>query len=52
VQIAAALERAERETAARLRGQQASDRLNAGTTQRVPDQYKQLIEKYYRALAK
>jgi hypothetical protein len=51
VQIAAALERAERETAARLRGQQATDRLNAGTTQRVPDSYKQLIEKYYRALA-
>jgi hypothetical protein len=52
VQIAAALERAERETAARLRGQQATDRLNAGSTQRVPEQYKQLIEKYYRALAK
>jgi hypothetical protein len=52
VQIAAALERAERETAARLRGQQATDRLNAGSSQRVPEQYKQLIEKYYRALAK
>ena len=52
VQIAAALERAERDTAARLRGQQSTDRLNAGATQRVPEQYKRLVEKYYRALAK
>lgn len=51
VQIAAALERAERDTAAQLRGQQSKDRLNAGATQRVPEAYRRLVEKYYRALA-
>lgn len=51
VQVAAALERAERSAADRLREQQSRDRLNAGTTQSVPEQYRRLIEKYYRALA-
>ena len=37
---------------ARLRGQQSTDRLNAGASQRVPEQYKRLVEKYYRALAR
>ena len=27
------------------------DRLNAGATQAVPEQYRQLVDKYYRALA-
>lgn len=51
VQIAVALERAESSTAARLRDQQSKDRLSAGVTQAVPDQYKRLVEQYYRALA-
>ena len=51
VQVAAALERAERSAADRLREQQSRDRLNAGATQAVPEQYRRLIEKYYRALA-
>ena len=52
VQVAAALERAERTTADQLRDQQANDRLNAGATQAVPEAYRRLVEKYYRALAK
>jgi hypothetical protein len=51
VQMAAALERAERTTAARLREQQSQDRLNAGASQSVPEQYRRLVEKYFRALA-
>jgi hypothetical protein len=51
VQLAAALERVERTTADRLRGQQSRDRLNAGATQAVPEPYRRLVEKYYRALA-
>ena len=52
VQVAAALERAERTAADRLRDQQATDRLNAGATQAVPEAYRRLVEKYYRALAR
>ena len=52
VQMAAALERAERTAADNLRSQQANDRLNAGATQAVPDAYRRMVEKYYRALAK
>jgi hypothetical protein len=52
VQVAAALERAERTAADRLRDQQANDRLNAGATQAVPEAYRRLVEKYYRALAR
>jgi hypothetical protein len=51
VQIAAALEHAERTAADRLRDQQSRDRLNAGATQAVPEAYRRLVEKYYRALA-
>ena len=51
VQIAAALERAERTAADRLREEQSRDRLNAGVTQSVPEAYRRLVEKYYRALA-
>ena len=51
VQMASALERAERTTAARLREQQSQDRLNAGASQSVPEQYRRLVEKYFRALA-
>ena len=52
VQMAAALERAERTAADTLREQQANDRLNAGASQAVPEAYRRLVEKYYRALAK
>jgi hypothetical protein len=51
VQVAAALERAERTAADRLREQQSRDRLNAGATESVPEQYRKLVERYYRALA-
>ena len=51
VQLAAALERAEQRTADRLRDQQSRDRLAAGGTQAVPEQYRKLVERYYRALA-
>jgi hypothetical protein len=50
-QLVAALERAETTAAAKLREQQMKDRLNAGTTQAVPEQYRQLVDKYYRSLA-
>jgi hypothetical protein len=52
IQIGAALERAEQTAADRLRDQKATDRLNAGVTQAVPEAYRRLVEKYYRALAK
>jgi len=51
VQIAAALERAEQTAADRVRAEQSRDRLNAGATQEVPEAYRRLVEKYYRALA-
>lgn len=50
-QIAASLERAESSAAVRLRDQQTTDRLSAGASQAVPDQYKRLVDKYYEALA-
>ncbi|MBI2828870.1 MAG: hypothetical protein HYX77_06330 [Acidobacteria bacterium] len=51
LQVGVALERAERDTADQLRDQQSRDRLNAGATQTVPEAYRRLVEKYYRALA-
>ena len=51
VQVGAALEGAERDTADHLREQQSRDRLSAGATQTVPEAYRRLVEKYYRALA-
>ncbi|OFW52105.1 MAG: hypothetical protein A3G77_06705 [Acidobacteria bacterium RIFCSPLOWO2_12_FULL_68_19] len=51
VQLAAALERAERTAADRVRDRQSRDRLNAGRSQAVPEQYRRLVERYYRALA-
>jgi hypothetical protein len=52
IQIGAALQRAEQTAADRLRDQKTNDRLNAGVTQAVPEAYRRLVEKYYRALAK
>jgi hypothetical protein len=51
VQIAAALERAERSAADRLRDRLAADRLNAGAAQTVPERYRQLVDRYFRSLA-
>jgi hypothetical protein len=51
VQIDAALEKAETSIASKLREQESKDRLNAGQTQAVPEQYRRLVDKYYRALA-
>jgi hypothetical protein len=51
VQLAAALERAETSAAQRLRQQQAADRLHAGASQQVPEQYRRMVDRYYRALA-
>ena len=51
VQMSVALERAESTAASRLRDQQSTDRLNTGATQSVPEQYRRLVEKYFRALA-
>jgi hypothetical protein len=51
VQLAAALERSEQTTAERLRQRQSRDRLNTGASQSVPDAYRRLVDKYYRALA-
>ena len=50
-EIAASLERAESSAAARLRDQQSKDRLSAGGSQAVPEQYRRLVDKYYEALA-
>jgi hypothetical protein len=50
-QLSAALERAETDAAARLRGREANDRLNAGGSQAVPERYRGMVDDYYRALA-
>jgi hypothetical protein len=51
VQLAAALQRAETSAADQLRQQQASDRLQAGASQQVPDGYRRMVDRYYKALA-
>jgi hypothetical protein len=50
-QMEVALEKAETSLASKLREQEAKDRLNAGATQAVPEHYRRLVDKYYRALA-
>jgi hypothetical protein len=50
-QMEIALEKAESSLASQLREQESKDRLNAGATQVVPDAYRRLVDKYYRALA-
>ena len=50
-QLEVALEKADTSLASQLREQELKDRLNAGATQAVPEQYRQLVDKYYRALA-
>ncbi len=50
-QLEAALEKVETSLASQLREQESKDRLSAGATQAVPEQYRRLVDKYYRALA-
>jgi hypothetical protein len=52
VQLAAALERLESDAAAKLRARAVQGRLNAGRSQAVPDEYRELVNDYYRALAR
>ncbi|MBL8138638.1 MAG: hypothetical protein JNL48_18595 [Acidobacteria bacterium] len=46
-----ALEKVERGLADELRQEAARDRLNAGASDAVPDDYRRLVDKYYRSLA-
>lgn len=46
-----ALEKVERGLADELRQQASRDRLNAGASDAVPDDYRRLVDKYYRSLA-
>ena len=46
-----ALERVERSLSDELRQQETKDRLNAGASDAVPDDYRRMVEKYYRSLA-
>jgi hypothetical protein len=46
-----ALERVEHNLAAQLREQETRDRLNAGASDAVPDDYRAVVERYYRSLA-
>ncbi len=46
-----ALEKVERSLSDELRQQETKHRLNAGASEAVPDDYRRLVEKYYRSLA-
>ena len=46
-----ALEKVERSMSDELRQQETKHRLNAGAADAVPDDYRRLVEKYYRSLA-
>ena len=46
-----ALEKVERSLSDELRQQETRDRLGAGAADAVPDDYRRLVEKYYRSLA-
>ena len=46
-----ALEKVERSMSDELRQQETKDRLSAGASEAVPDDYRKLVEKYYRSLA-
>ncbi len=46
-----ALEKVERSMSDELRQQETRDRLGAGASDAVPDDYRRLVEKYYRSLA-
>lgn len=49
--LLAALEKVERGLTTQLREQETKDRLNAGASDAVPDDYRAMVEKYYRSLA-
>lgn len=49
--LLSALERVERSLTTQLREQETRDRLNAGASDAVPDDYRALVERYYRSLA-
>ncbi len=49
--LLAALEKVERSLTTQLRDQETKDRLNAGASDAVPDDYRAMVEKYYRSLA-
>jgi len=51
-EVGAGLERAETVLAQKLREQQVRDRLQAPSADRVPEQYRRLVEQYYQSLAK
>jgi hypothetical protein len=46
-----ALERVERSATTQLREQETRERLNAGASDTVPDDYRALVQKYYQSLA-
>ena len=50
-QLLLALEKVERGLADDLRQHETRDRLNAGAADAVPDDYRRLVDKYYRSLA-
>lgn len=50
-QLLVALEKVERGLADDLRQHETRDRLNAGAADAVPDDYRRLVDKYYRSLA-
>jgi hypothetical protein len=50
-EIALALERREVDLSQRLAAKATQDRLNAGADQRMPEEYRKLVAKYYQALA-
>jgi hypothetical protein len=47
-----ALERAETALSAKLHERQTRDRLRAGATERLPAEYRELVDRYYQSLAK
>lgn len=50
-QLLVALEKVERGLADDLRQHETKDRLNAGAADAVPDDYRRMVDKYYRSLA-
>jgi hypothetical protein len=50
-QVNLALERVEASLSQKLRAKETQDRLNAGADQRVPEEYRKMVAKYYQDLA-
>lgn len=49
--VHSALERVETALSAKLHEQQTRDRLRAGATERLPEEYRKLVDRYYQSLA-